>query len=552
MDSKILNFVKKVRGRLKEQTVIDGIMISVVIGLSLSLVVLISSLWISMYYAIPISVGMVLLSFAVGIVVGIRKAPTLEQAALRADAKGYKEKFVTALMLVGKDDAFSRMQKQDAVKNMEVFQIKKEFPIRLSLKKCLVLTVLVLVFGITAMLDTPAKRLAITMHDVKKDSLAEIEKLERLKKEISKVEKLSDKEKTEIKEQIDLTAQEMRTAKSYEELKKAEDIITKKLEMKAANMENVKAKNALEKTVSDNKASQAKKVENAMKEAESAMKNANSEDEKDKRDAYEKLNKLAEISGNDALKKVAENYKKSDYSNSDYLAANQALQDAKDEMKKSDIADNSGNPNGQQENQNSGQQSNQSQNGNGSQQGNQSQNGNSGQQSNQSQNGNSSQQGNQSQNGNSGQQGNQSQNGNNAQQSNQNQNGNGSQNGDGGQNGLGNTGSGNGSGNGNGNGSGPGWNRGSKNGSERGAKTNEDVTIPDGSIGDDDNLSGKANGNGSSIRQKSSQADTWAGNKVSYGQVSGEYKEKAYKKVDGSNYPGKMKEKIRDYFDGLD
>ena len=87
---------------------------------------------------------------------------------------------------------------------------------------------------------------------------------------------------------------------------------------------------------------------------------------------------------------------------------------------------------------------------------------------------------------------------------------------------------------------------------EGSAKVNENVTIPDGTVGNDDNLSGKANGNNTSTKQKSSQANTWSGNKVSYGQVSGQYKEKAYKKVNGSSYPGKMKEKIRDYFDGLE
>jgi hypothetical protein len=78
------------------------------------------------------------------------------------------------------------------------------------------------------------------------------------------------------------------------------------------------------------------------------------------------------------------------------------------------------------------------------------------------------------------------------------------------------------------------------------------VTIPKGELGDDENLTGKANGNDTSKKQKSKESATWAGDKVSYGSVSAQYKEKAYKKVNGSNYPGSMKEKIRHYFDGLE
>ena len=153
--------------------------------------------------------------------------------------------------------------------------------------------------------------------------------------------------------------------------------------------------------------------------------------------------------------------------------------------------------------------------------------------------------------------GNSSQNTNNS----NNQNGNGNQNagkqGQQSQQGQGNgsgQGSGKGSGSGAGSGSGSnggGWNYGGRNGQEGERKTNEDITIPDGEVGNDDNLTGKANGNESSTKAKSNQSKAWSGNKVGYDEVSGKYKEKAYKKVNGSNYPSKMKERIKNYFDGL-
>ncbi len=82
-------------------------------------------------------------------------------------------------------------------------------------------------------------------------------------------------------------------------------------------------------------------------------------------------------------------------------------------------------------------------------------------------------------------------------------------------------------------------------------KTAETVTIPNGDVGTDENLTGKGTGGGQNTYEKSDQSLTWSGNKVSYGQVSGEYKEKAYRSLETSTYPDSMKDKIKTYFDGL-
>lgn len=51
--------------------------------------------------------------------------------------------------------------------------------------------------------------------------------------------------------------------------------------------------------------------------------------------------------------------------------------------------------------------------------------------------------------------------------------------------------------------------------------------------------------------QEPNQEQIWSGDKVNYGEVSGAYKKEAYKKVNGSTYPSKLKDKIKNYFDGL-
>ena len=542
MDKKILTFVKKVRGRIRTRIMADRMLTFLVAGFFVSVLVMLLALWVPIYYAIPISVGVVLLFLTAGIISGFRKTPTLVKAALCADAKGHKEKITTALELAGRSDAFSVLQKKDAVKVIDDFCIRKEFPIILSWKKSVLFVGLAVLFVVISLIDTPAKRIAITKHEVHKEALEEIAKLEKVQKELRKSDGIDKVKLSEVDGQIEQAKHDMRKADSIEDLKKAEDRITKKMEMSAETFKDASAKKALEKAVAQNKADQAKRMEEAMKEAEDAMAKAAEGNDKAKKEAYEKLEKAAQVSGDDALKQAADKYKQSDYSTFDHMTAANALKKAQSKNNNTDMAENSsgkqsGNANGSDDKK-------------GGENGSNDQSGNSGSRSDSDKNGQNNKTGENKQEGNNKEQsGQQKSEGNNGQGNNGQSGQQGDQNGSGEGLSEGETGSDSGS---NGNGSGPGWNRGSKTGYEGKAKVNENITVPEGEIGDDEDLSGKSNGNESSTYQKSSQANTWSGNKVSYGQVSGQYKDKAYKKVNGSSYPSKMKEKIRDYFDGLE
>ena len=87
MDKKIQKFVEKVRARLREQAVLDAVIMSVSGGLFLAMLISILSLWIPLYYAIPLSGGVVLLFFAAGIVWGITKTPSPEKSALMKSSR---------------------------------------------------------------------------------------------------------------------------------------------------------------------------------------------------------------------------------------------------------------------------------------------------------------------------------------------------------------------------------------------------------------------------------------------------------------------------------
>lgn len=484
MDTKIKQFVYRVRARLREQKMIDSLLKITGIGLFLAVLISLVSLVVPFFYAEIVAAGVIGLSFVIGVAEGIKKTPTPMEAALTADSKGHKERISTAFFLVGREDAFSKLQKKDALGIIERFQIRKEFPLRLQAKPVLIVLGLVFLFTVSSLVDTPAREMERLRHDVQKEAKEEVAKLEKVEKEIEKKKEISEAESEEIREQLETAKKELKEADSYEDLKKAEERIVKKMEMASVKTENKTLSETLTQAAKEAKKETKSKQEDLAEAVKEALKKAEKGSAKDKKGAYEKMKKLAEMAGDEALQKAAEEFAASDFSESDFSKANSALSEALASMSKrnSDLAKN--NSNSQQNNQN----------GNG--------------------------QGNQQSNGQGGSQG-----------------------------GQGSGGSGNGQGSGSGNGGG--WNKGSKNGQEGNRKTNENITVPDGEVGNDENLTGKQNGNDTSTKEKSNQSNTWSGDKVDYGKVSGEYKDKAYKKVNGSNYPGKLKDKIRDYFNGL-
>lgn len=510
MDTKIRQFVYRVRSRLREQLVVDNLIKFVIGGMFIAVFVSLVALVVPFYYAIMVATIVLVTFFFAGIIWSVRKTPTPMQAALKADAKGYQEKLSTAFFLVGKEDPFSLLQKKDALRIVEQFQIRKEFPIRLVWKRVGVMLLLTAVFVVTSLLDTPAKREAAIQHDVKQEAKEEIARIEKVQKELEKNPELDQNEVADIKEQLENAKQELKEAENYDELQKAEERINKKMEMASREVKDQTLGEMMQQAAQEAEESAQEEEEQLAEEVKEALEKAQNGDERDKQEAYEKMKKLAAKTGDEQLAQAAEAYKESQYSDSAYANATQSLNQNRQNSDYAQNNNNQSNNSSQNNTNNSNNNSNTNQNSN-------------------NQNNSQNNSGNQSQ-GNNGQ-------------------GNGNQ-GNNGQNGDG-QGSGSGNGNGSGNGSGPGWNYGGREGQEGERKTREDITIPDGEVGDDDNLTGKGNDNDSSTKQKSSQSKTWSGNKVSYDEVSGKYKEKAHKKVNGSNYPSKMKDRIKRYFDGL-
>lgn len=512
-DRTIRKFVYKVRRKLRRQKVFGALCSSLFAGFLVAVVISGLSLCIPLYYADMIELVSIGISVCVGVICGIYRTPSLQQAALAADALGYQEKISTALYLQGKDDMFSRLQRKDALDAVRQIEIRKAFPLKVSKRKIGGLVLIAVVFAVSCMVDSPVRETAKQQHELRREVKEEIAKVNKVQKKIKDV---SSKEAKQLDKQLEQIKEELTKVDSQESLQKTKERSVKKLQQTAQGLKDSTLRNRLQAMTEQAQKEQEEQKRNMAEDAAKAFEQAKDGSKKEKNAAYEKVKKYAQANGNHNLEKKIQDYKDSGYSDADYVRAGAALDEAVENTNnESEYASNNGSSDSQKNNGQAAQSKEKS-----TSQGTPSGNQQTGQQ--------TSTQGQAKQNNVAGTTGAQNANGNN-----------GSGN---------NSGSTGGSGQ---SGTGAGWNRGNNAGQERDAKTAENVTIPDGESGQDENLTGKANSKGSSQKTTSDQANTWSGNKVDYGQVSGSYKKKAYKQIDGASYPAKLKKQIRNYFDGL-
>ena len=128
-DRLILQFIKKVKNRLQGISMWKYMLMSVVFGLVIWALVNAVALVFPVYAAVLYGAIVCLLVMVAGAIVAVLHFPTKKQAALAADSKGLKERVTTAYELMGRDDIFSRIQKDDTVKAIKGFDIKKRYKV---------------------------------------------------------------------------------------------------------------------------------------------------------------------------------------------------------------------------------------------------------------------------------------------------------------------------------------------------------------------------------------------------------------------------------------
>lgn len=531
VDSQIVKFIKRVRRRMTEQKILRYGVWGAIGGFGVAVICSIVALIVPWYYAPLFAMTGACVGILAGIILGIIKKPDMKEAALGLDAHGFHERLITSYELVGKEDAFSRVQKQDTLRRLGNFQIRKTFPLKLRWQMLMTMLGLAASFAIISFIPTAAKEAAQEYHEIASQVDEEIEKVEEAIEAVEKIDDLSELEKENMLSVLEEAKRELQEAENADDLERAKERIEVKATQEANQTESRSAREALQSLASamaDEPKTEEQQLAQDLSDLEKDLQNLDENTSQADREAIaNEMQRLGQLTNNQTLQSQAQN-----------VMNNTATQEQLSQAQQAASSE-------QQAAQNSSQtasNSQSSQTGQSSQNNQTSQNNQSNQTSQNNQNSQSSQtsQNNQSNQTNQNNQTNQTSQTNQNNQNNQNgQSGQNAQNGQNGQSGQSGSGS-----------QGTGYDTGSNQGTQKDTTLDgQMITIPNREEQDNESLNSKINTNGTGTMEKGGEA--WAGTSVDYQQVIGDYSQNAYSKVESTNYPSGVQDIVKSYFEEL-
>ncbi len=514
----IYSFLRQAKRRLSLAVLADIMLKTVTVGFLAGALVNVAALLFPIYGAFAISWIVLLIVVLLGLVYAIMHFPDYKKTALEIDKKGLKERLTTFVEMekTGMSPEWRELQTEDTYHAICKFDLKEKTRISFEKKSVYLLAGMIAFFVVAAVIPSPNKELAILRHEQKEKAKSEIEKVEEAKEELEelkKLETLTEAELAEIEKLqdiLDKAKEELAEAKTQEELEKALERLETKTLQKLSESKN-------RQTASQKKAFEIKnKLEEFLKKQENQSKETfTSEELKDILEAEELENlkealkkELEELMGELSEEELAELMEKLEQleelegSLKEGSLTKEQLEQLLEALQNGTLSDSMAGqlaqimegtlgvsiPSGQLALGQNGQA------------------------------------------GNSGTSG----------------NGNGNGNGSG-------TGNGGGQGTSNGSGIGGGKNYGSKNGIEKEnnrTDNKEQITIPGRTTGNDENLTGQSV-EGDSYQTVGGEGLTWAGEKVNYNEVVGEYTEEAYSRIENNEVPKGMEDVVKSYFEGI-
>lgn len=521
LDLKIISFFKKASRRLKVNLFLNDFVIGLIITLIVSSIPSLMSLIVPIYKIKVIYISILLIGVFISFIYSIVRLPNKKKQALIIDSKGLDERLSTALESIGKEKGVYNFQKEDTVKFIEIFDVKKKIPIIIEKKKIMMVLFLIVISSVGMFIKTEAKALAKEIEITKKIEKETLNKIEEQKKVIEKIDEFKEDEKKKIIEVLENTEKEIKNAKSEKDIEKAIERLDKKLEKEAKDPNISKEKQEILKNIQKDinpkgeeerkekankdlnklvdKFSENRFMENLSKQLADKNKEGIDKALKDIKSNISSLGDLekSEISRSlkeaslnidnedlkEALRDISKDVKEGNISDESEKKTSEALKSLVDETEgTASKGDNKGGKNEQ--------------------------------------------------------------------------NGEGKEKGQGKNSGEGEgEGKIKGEGQSSGNGKGEGFNKGSKNGINKADTSTplnkEEVFIPNRSEGNDENLTGNKNDNSSSETVDSNKGLAKRGESINYDEVIGNYTKEAYDSVNNLTIPEALKDIIKSYFEGL-
>lgn len=578
IDKDILGYLKIAKRRLNTNVLLDYSIKGMIVGILAALLFVLICRFIPIYKPYIKSIYIISTFIIIGLVYGLFKRYDEKKTALKVDSFGFEERIITSLELKKVETNFALMQKKDTLSKIKDFDYKKYIPLRVNKKYLTLCVTLLILFGASSFLPNSMKGKAEEIHNIKEAKKTEVKKVEDIKKELSKDEKLTKEAKEALDKELSELQKEIKESKTLEDIDKNIDKKEKKIDIMKKNYEDEELrkladafeKNKLTKEIAKTiKENNKDDLSNKLKDLMNAVNNMSKED----REALMKaLSEMAKgMENNPGLKNNLESLAKglnnsnvdmnelmknlnnlsSEISNlmDSNKSTMEALNNAKNMLSNMERASQSSGENSQ-----SGSEVSSNTEGASSSSGEGSKNQGNAQQGNQQNN--NGQQGN-------GQQGEGQQSGGNSSQGANQQGNGGNQQGSG--NGSNGSSSGKGQGAGNGSGMGTengGTSQGGNSGAGIGSKGESEGKTANyepiftskniGGQGEESELKGqKNNGEGTEV-MPSGNVPTIPGQYIPYDQVIGEYKQQALENFNSSTIPEGMKEIVKNYFSSLE
>ena len=229
IDKKIEKIVKNARKRLCKIRFYKVLLLFIIMGLCVWGLFQTIALIVPFYGATVYGILACMLVIIAGVIIAIVKYPSMKDAALKLDSKGFNERITTAMELRGKKDIFSMLQKNDAIQKTESVSVRKLFPYNIKKIMFLFLFLSSMYVLTTAMIPAKTKEIAQEQHVIEQEKKTAEEELEELVSEIKQSHELSTEEIERLNEILDEAKEELKEAETSSEIDKVKERFESKM-----------------------------------------------------------------------------------------------------------------------------------------------------------------------------------------------------------------------------------------------------------------------------------------------------------------------------------
>lgn len=241
VDKEIMAFIKKIKLRIHLNIIFNYIIWGIIAALLCGAAVSISALLLPLYKVYLIVLKLVALGAGIAFLIGLTRIPKNYRAAKTADSLGLKERTVTSLELIGKEDMFAALQKKDTLSKLKELDYKSKIKFKINRKQIALFIVFIFIITATNFIPTKAKDKAEQKYKFNITQEEKIASIEKVEKDIKKNSTLKEEDKKELLDNLTSLRKEIKEAKNLSEI----DNSLTKFQMKTDEIKNKYKENDL-------------------------------------------------------------------------------------------------------------------------------------------------------------------------------------------------------------------------------------------------------------------------------------------------------------------